>query len=101
MMKSVGMTALTGRSRDVYARGRVAEALLSVAMDLLEPAARDQLSGDDWDKLCRIVRGPVDAATEAALEVLLTELDSAALEVDVGLMARLDQLRRRAFLGTD
>ena len=44
---------------------------------------------------------PVDAATEAALEVLLTELDSAATEVDIELMARLDQLRRRAFLGTD
>jgi len=101
MMKAVGTTALAVRSRDVYARGRVAEALLAVAMDLLEPAARDQLSGQDWDHLCRIVGGPVDAATEAALEVLLTELGAAATEVDPGLMARLDLLRRRAFLGTD
>ena len=101
MTKAVGMVSFAVRSRDVYAQGRVSEALLSVAMDLLEPAARDQLSGPDWDHLCRIVRGPVQAATDAALEVLLVELGTAATEVDPGLMARLDQLRRRAFLGTD
>jgi hypothetical protein len=101
MMRTVGSTPLAVRTREVYARGRVADALLAVAIDLLEPAARDQLSGDDWDRLCGIVRGPVDAATEAALEVLVTELDSAASAVDPGLMARPDLLRRRAFLGTD
>ncbi len=48
-----------------------------------------------------MVRGPVDAANEAAPEVLLAELDSAAMQIDQGLMARLDLIRRRAVLGTD
>lgn len=62
------------RLQSVYARARVADALLAVALDVVEPFATDYLSAEEYDRLCGLVQGPVGEATEAALTTIVSEL---------------------------
>ena len=58
---------LRARLHSVHARGRVADALLGVALDVVQPFASDYLSADEFNHLSELVQAPVDAATQAAL----------------------------------
>jgi hypothetical protein len=78
----------------VHAAQRVADALLGVALDVLEPFASDYLSLDDYDHLCGLLQAPVGAASEAALTTIAREL-VLLLEADPGIAARLETTRNR------
>ncbi len=92
---------IAGWLQDAHGRRRVAETLQAVAFDLPDPYAREQLSADDWVRLRELVRDSVEAATRAALDVLVTHLDKAMVRADPGLIERLEHVRRRAALGID
>lgn len=83
-------TALIARLDSVRAEKRVAEALLGVVLDVLEPFACDYLSAGDYSHLCAVVRAPVKVATEAALTTIVTQL-ALAVQADPGIEARLDR----------
>jgi len=88
-------SALGTRLESVHAQQRVADALLGVALDVLEPFACDYLSAADYSQLCAVVRAPVSAATEAALATFTSEL-VVLTAVDPGIEARLDRTRHPA-----
>ena len=67
-------TVLNARMQRVHARGRTAEALLGIALDVFEPFALDYLSPDDYKRLCDLVAAPVSVAAHAAVETLVHEL---------------------------
>ncbi len=87
-------SVLRGRLYSVHAEQRVADALLGVALDVLEPFASDYLSADDYDRLCRLLQAPVGAASEAALATLAREI-VLLLEADPGIAARLETAQNR------
>jgi len=87
-------SALRGRLDSVHAEQRVADALLGVALDVLEPFASDYLSPDDYDRLCNLLQAPVNAASEAALTTIVTELVR-LLEADPDIAARLETTQNR------
>jgi hypothetical protein len=64
--------AIRARSRTVHARGRVAEALYSLALDICGDAA--ELSAVDRQWLLEALAGPVADAAQAALDTLTDEL---------------------------
>ncbi len=92
MATAIDSNTLLARLRSVQARGRVADCLLGVALDVVEPFASDYLSADDYLRLCRRIQATVDAATEAALRTLAIELAQAA-EGDPDLARRLQRAR--------
>jgi hypothetical protein len=85
---------LHGRLYSVHAEQRVADALLGVALDVLEPFASDYLSADDYDRLCRLLQAAVSAASEAALTTIAREL-VLVLEADPSIAARLETIQNR------
>ncbi len=85
---------LQARLESVRARGRVADVLLGVALDVIEPFASDYLSAAEYARLCRLVEASVDAAATAALTTIEIELALVA-EVDIDIDRRL----RRAGMG--
>jgi hypothetical protein len=96
------MTTMTGggtlddRLRAVSAHGRVAESLLGVALDVVEPYASDYLSADEYNRLSELLRKRVDAAADAALGALVDALAPTLTSDDPALVARLEAIRRRA-----
>ncbi len=92
---------IAGWLQDAHRRRRVAEVLQAVAFDLADPYAHEQLSADDWVRLRELVSDSVEAATKAALDVLVTRLDKAMVRADPVLIERLEHVRRRAALGID
>jgi hypothetical protein len=74
MLTATDSDVLQARLRSARARERVADTLLGVALDVIEPFASDYLSTDDYNHLRRLVQAPVDAATQAALTTITTEL---------------------------
>ncbi len=90
------MTTLTApnvletRLQRVYARGRVADALLGIALDVLQPYASDYLPGSDFRHLCDLLKSPVDAATDVALAAFLDALTVFVQDADPQLMARFE-----------
>lgn len=86
---------LQARLEAVRARGRVADVLLGVALDVIEPFASDYLSAAEYARLCRLLEASVDAATRAALTTIESEL-GLVVEVDIDIERRL----RRAGMGT-
>jgi hypothetical protein len=94
-MTSVGASSLLrGRLFSVHAEERVADALLGIALDVLEPFASDYLSADDYDRLCRLLQAPVSGASEAALTTIAGEL-VLVLEADPSIAARLETIQNR------
>lgn len=89
-MISTNPRALSSRLDLVHAQARVADALLGVALDVLEPFASDYLSAADYSHACVAVRAPVSAATEAALAAITREL-ALVVEADPWIPARLDR----------
>jgi hypothetical protein len=85
---------LQARLESVRARGRVADVLLGVVLDVIEPFASDYLSGDEFARLCGLLEACVDAASTAALTTIESELGLVA-EVDIDVDRRL----RRAGMG--
>jgi hypothetical protein len=81
---------LEGRLQSVRAPGRVADALLAVALDVLEPFASDYLSTDEYARLCGLVQSSVDAAAQAALAMIASELALVA-ETDPDIARRLQR----------
>ena len=81
-------TLLHARLQSVHARGRVADVLLGISLDVLEPFANDYLSPEEYLRLCGLVRSSVDAACEAALSTIATELALVA-DADVEIHRRL------------
>jgi hypothetical protein len=67
-------SVLEERLLSVHARGRVADVLLGVALDVVEPFASDYLSADEYARLCGLVQSSVDAAAQAALAMIAREL---------------------------
>lgn len=65
---------MDARLRAVFARSRIADALLAVVLDVVEPFASEYLSADEYDRLCGLVQEPVGEATEAALATIAREL---------------------------
>ena len=96
------MTMMTGggtledRLRALHAHGRVAESLLGVALDVVEPYASDYLSADEYNRLCELLRKRVDAAADVALGALADALAPTLTSEDPVLAARLEAIRRRA-----
>jgi hypothetical protein len=82
--------ALATRLESVRAKERVADALLGVALDVVEPFACDYLSAADYSQLCTTVGPPVSAATEAAMERFTSELEL-LLAADPRIGARLER----------
>ncbi len=78
------------RLQSVQARGRVADVLLGVALDVLEPFASEYLSADEYARLCRLVQASVDAAAQAALMTIARELELVA-EADLDITRRLQR----------
>jgi hypothetical protein len=83
---------LQARLHSVHADGRVADALLGVALDVVEPFASDYLSADAYTRLCRLVQAPVDAATEAALTSIARVL-ALVVDADPDITRRLKAVR--------
>jgi len=81
---------LGARLQSVHARGRVADVLLGVALDVLEPFASDYLSADEYARLCGLVQPSVAAATQAALAMIARELALIA-EADSDVTRRLQR----------
>jgi hypothetical protein len=78
---------LKARLRSAHARERVADTLLGVALDVIEPFASDYLSPDVYNDLCGTVQLPVDRATEAAVTTMVSEL-ARVLEADADVARR-------------
>ena len=95
-MTSIKPTALGTRLQSVRAQERVADALLGVALDVLEPFACDYLSAADYSQLCAVVQAPVSAATEVALAAFIDEL-VLLIAADPGIEARLDRTQHHAY----
>jgi hypothetical protein len=76
----------------VRAQERVADVLLGVVLDVVEPYASDYLSADEYSRLCGVVRASVDAAADAALATIETELALVA-EADLDISRRLRRAR--------
>jgi hypothetical protein len=66
--------AFSHRLGAVQARGRVAQCLLAVALDLVEPFASEYLSREAYQEVSDLLRGPAETATEMALATLIGEL---------------------------
>jgi hypothetical protein len=66
------LAAIRARSLSVHARGRVAEALYSLALDICGDAA--ELSAADRQWLVEALTEPVADAAQAALDTLTNEL---------------------------
>lgn len=96
MTTMTGSGALEDRLRAVSAHGRVAESLLGVALDVIEPYASDYLSADEYNRLCELLRKRVDGAADAALGALADALAPTLTTEDPALAARLEAIRRRA-----
>lgn len=92
---------LDSRLRAVHARGRLAETLLGIALDTLEPYALDYLSPRDYRRLCQIVEGPVRIAMDAAEAALARELVEAIATADPAFIERLEVLRRRTAVAAE
>jgi hypothetical protein len=96
------MTTMTGagtleeRLRAVSAHGRVAECLLGVGLDVIEPYASDYLSADEYSRLCALLLDRIDGAANVALDALADALAPALKTEDPALMARLEAIRRRS-----
>jgi hypothetical protein len=67
--------AVEARLHAVHAGGRIADALLGVALDVMEPFASEYLSAEEYDRLRCAAEAPVKAATQAALATLTSQLD--------------------------
>ncbi len=85
-------SVLEARLHSVHARGRVADVLLGVALDVLEPFASDYLSADEYVRLCGLVQSSVDAAAQAALAMIARELALVA-EADADVTRRLQRAK--------
>lgn len=85
---------LQARLESVRAIGRVADVLLGITLDVIEPFASDYLSAAEYARLCSLVQASVDAATTAALATIETEIALVA-EVNSDIERRL----RRAGMG--
>jgi len=83
---------LADRLRAVHARGRISEALLGVVLDVYRPFARDQLSPEEYDRLCERIRGPVRVATDDALELLMIELTAESGRPELELTIRTERV---------
>jgi len=79
---------LRARLHSVHARGRVADALLGVALDVVQPFASDYLSADEFNHLSEVVQAPVDAATQAALTTIESKL-ALVVEADADIKRRI------------
>jgi hypothetical protein len=92
-MTTIAPSSLSrGRLYAVHAEQRVADALLGVALDVLEPFASDYLSADDYNRLCELLQAPVGAASEAALRRSPETLPSSLKPI---LVSPLDWRERR------
>jgi hypothetical protein len=90
MVTAIDSDSLLARLRSVHGRGRVADALLGVALDMIEPLAVDYLSADEYMRLCGRVQATIDAATDVALATIAVELARVA-EADSDLTQRLQR----------
>lgn len=82
------------RLRSALARERIADAVLGVALDAIEPFACEYLSHDEYGRLCALVQGPVDAATDDALVTIARELAFLA-DIHPDLARRLERPEHR------
>ncbi len=101
MTATMNAPMITNRLQEMHGRGRVTEAIHALALDLVDPYARDHLCADDFGCLSELVEEPVVAATNAALDVLVSELEDALVRADPRLVERLEWLRRQAAFGID
>jgi hypothetical protein len=89
MNASTATEVLRDRLRAVRAHGRVAESVLAVALDLVEPFASEYLPPDDYRDVSELLRGPAEAATDTALATLISELLQVAAAGDPKIASRV------------
>lgn len=89
---------MLARLNSVQARGRVADTVLGVTLDVVAPFASEYLSSDEYRRLCLRVQATVDTATEAALATIAIELARVA-EADPDLTRRLQRASASARIG--
>jgi hypothetical protein len=65
------VASIQRRSSSLYARGRVAETLYTLALDIV---GESDLSADDRAWLVEALTGPVSEAAQTAIDALITEL---------------------------
>jgi hypothetical protein len=65
------VASIQRRSRSLYARGRVAETLYALALDIV---GESDLSADDRSWLVDALTRPVSDAAQTAIDALITEL---------------------------
>src|SRR5262245_45149792 len=65
------VASIQRRSRSLYARGRVAETLYALALDIV---GESDLSADDRSWLVDALTKPVSEAAQTAIDALITEL---------------------------
>jgi hypothetical protein len=65
------VASIQRRSRSLYARGRVAETLYSLALDIV---GESNLSADDRSWLVDALTKPVTEASQTAIDALINEL---------------------------
>jgi len=94
MSPANGTDTTTARLASVRASGRVAHTLLGVALDLVAPYAGDYVSADEYNRLSKLVEGPVEAATSVALATLTSALDAAIDSLDPEELVRLKAAQR-------
>jgi hypothetical protein len=95
MLNLTDSNEMLARLNSVQARGRVADTVLGVTLDVVAPFASEYLSSDEYRRLCLRIQATVDTATEAALATIAIEL-ARVVEADPDLTRRL----QRATTGT-
>jgi len=89
---------MLARLNSVHARGRLADTVLGVTLDVVEPFASEYLSSDDYRRLCLRLQATVDTATEAALATIAIELGR-VVEADPDLTRRLQRASSSTRIG--
>jgi hypothetical protein len=89
------------RLRSVHAGARLAEALQAIALDAVDPSGPAHLTAPEWQRVCDLLEGPVEAVAGAAIASLTLALEDASRACEPALRRRLEALQMRAHLGVD
>jgi len=89
------------RVREEGRHARLDEILLAVVVNALGPDARVAVAREDWVRVEDAIRGPVSAATTAALERLAADLEATLTRRIPELVRRIGDHRLRTEFGYD
>jgi hypothetical protein len=92
---------LGSRVREEGRQARLDEVLLAVVLNALGPDARVAVTHEEWLRVEEAIRGPVCAATTAALERLSADLETTLPRRMPELVRRIGDQRLRTEFGYD